>query len=342
MRIPRVLPFLLFGVMALFPLYYYSQEETAMKHTPSPSSVPEPAASPDDASSWNSLSPQEERVIVACGTEPPFTGEYWDHHAPGSYACRRCGALLFPSTAKFDSGTGWPSFDDAYPESVALRSDPDGRRTEIVCATCKGHLGHVFYGERFTDKNTRNCVNSLSLRFIPEKEVKLGWAIFAGGCFWGVEYHFERVPGVLCVVSGYTGGAVEHPTYKQVCDGTTGHAEAVEVTYDPARVSYEALAKLFWEIHDPSQVNRQGPDIGHQYRSAAFYVTEEQKEIANRLIQQLRDSGLKVATDVSPAGVFWPAEAYHQDYYRKTGKTPYCHVRIQRFPPQGKGAAPSP
>ncbi len=272
--------------------------------------------------------------MAGCGTEKPFTGEYWDHHEAGAYACRRCAALIFPSTAKFDSGTGWPSFDACYPHAVLTRDDPDLRRIEIVCANCRGHLGHLFSGEGFTPRNSRHCVNSVSLRFIPEAQVQTGRAIFAGGCFWGVEHHFRLVPGVWQVTSGYTGGEVDMPTYEEVCSGETGHAEAVEVIYDPARVTYEELARLFFEIHDPTQRDRQGPDIGTQYRSEVFYTTLGQKETAEKLIGVLRQQGLKVATQVTEAGAFWPAEDYHQRYYAKTGRAPACSARVPRFPAQ--------
>ncbi len=156
-------------------------------------------------------------------------------------------------------------------------------------------------------------------------------AIFASGCFWGTEYYFQRAPGVLSTRAGYTGGHTAHPTYREVCTGQTGHAEAVEVCFDPDVTSYEALARLFFETHDPTQVNRQGPDRGTQYRSAIFYLDDDQKETAKRLIERLRAKGLDVATEVTPAGPFWPAEAYHQKYYDVTGKTPYCHIYTPRF-----------
>ena len=209
--------------------------------------------------------------------------------------------------------------------------DADGRRTEIVCAHCGAHLGHVFTGEGLTPKNTRHCVNSISMEFIPAEELKIDTAIFAGGCFWGVEYLMEKQPGVLSVVSGYIGGTVPHPTYEQVCNKTTGHAEAVRIEFDPSKVSYETLAKLFFEIHDPTQLNRQGPDVGNQYRSEVFYTTPAQKVVAEKLIGQLKAKGYDVVTKVTPATTFWPAETYHQNYYDRKGTTPYCHSYTKRF-----------
>lgn len=156
-------------------------------------------------------------------------------------------------------------------------------------------------------------------------------ALFASGCFWGTEYHFQRAPGVLRTRVGYAGGHTDHPTYRAVCSGRTGHAETVEVWYDPDVTTYETLARLFFETHDPTQLNRQGPDHGTQYRSAIFYLNEDQKETAERLITLLRDRGLDVVTEVTPASTFWPAEDYHQRYYETTGKTPYCHVYTPRF-----------
>ena len=154
---------------------------------------------------------------------------------------------------------------------------------------------------------------------------------FAGGCFWGVEYFMKQNPGVIRVTSGYTGGHTERPTYKEVCSKNTGHAEAVEVVYDPEKTDYETLAKLFFETHDPTQVNRQGPDIGTQYRSEIFYLNAEQKRIAEKLIGELTARGLDVATKVSEAGVFWQAEDYHQNYYENKGSKPYCHAYVKRF-----------
>ncbi|KPK42033.1 MAG: methionine sulfoxide reductase [Phycisphaerae bacterium SG8_4] len=280
---------------------------------------------------YKKLTAAEERVIIHKGTERPFSGKYDKHFEKGVYACKRCGARLYESSAKFDSGCGWPSFDDELPGAVKRIPDRDGIRTEITCAKCGGHLGHVFTGERLTAKNVRHCVNSISMDFIPADEVKTERAIFASGCFWGTEYHLQKAPGVISTAVGYTGGHVPNPTYKQVCTDRTGHAEAVEVVYDPATTSYENLARLFFETHDFTQLNRQGPDIGTQYRSAIFYLDEEQKQTAEELIKILKEKGFAVKTELTKATKFWPAELYHQDYYKKTGKTPYCHVYRKIF-----------
>ena len=283
---------------------------------------------------YNELTPFEEYVIIDKGTERPFTGEFVNHKESGIYTCKRCDAPLYKSDDKFDSRCGWPSFDDEIEGAVKREPDADGMRTEIVCAQCGGHLGHVFEGEGFTPKNTRHCVNSVSLNFKSVEQnddMKKEKAIFAGGCFWGVEYYMEKHPGVLSVISGYTGGQSKNPTYEEVCSGKTGHIEAVEIEYDPSQTSYEELAKLFFEIHDPTQVDRQGPDIGQQYRSEIFYLNEEQKQVAEKLIGQLEDKGYDVATKVSKAGEFYEAEGYHQDYYERKGSLPYCHGYTKRF-----------
>lgn len=282
---------------------------------------------------YRELSKEESYVILQKGTERAWTGKYTSHKEEGTYVCRQCGAALYRSVDKFDSHCGWPSFDDEIEGAVLRLPDADGERTEIICASCRGHLGHVFLGERFTEKNTRHCVNSISLDFVPAvlQEGTYATAIFAGGCFWGVEYFMQQEEGVLAVVSGYTGGHVKNPSYKEVCTGTTGHAEAVRIVYDPAKTDYEKLVKLFLEIHDPTHVDRQGPDIGPQYRSEIFYTNAEQKRIAAKYLDILRDKGYKVATKLTPATEFYDAEDYHQDYYFVNNKVPYCHGYTKRF-----------
>lgn len=294
-----------------------------------------------DKTMYKKLTPKEQRVIIHKGTERPFTGKYDKHFEEGIYVCKQCGEQLFDSSSKFHSSCGWPSFDDQMSTAVTKLPDADGVRTEIVCTNCGGHLGHVFTGEGYTQKNTRYCVNSVSLDFTPAKESpaqenpaaenKTERAIFASGCFWGTEYHLQKVPGVISTTVGYTGGHVDNPTYKQVCTDRTGHAEAVEVIYDPSKTSYEKLAKLYFETHDFTQLNRQGPDIGKQYRSAIFYLDEKQKNTAINLIEKLRRKGFNVKTEVTKASKFWPAENYHQDYYKHNGKTPYCHIYRKIF-----------
>lgn len=290
------------------------------------------------------LTPEEEKVILLKGTEPPYVGKYYQFNEKGDYACKQCGAMLYHSSAKFESGSGWPSFDDEISGAIKRVADPDGYRTEIVCAKCGAHLGHVFLGEHITPKNTRHCVNSISLEFIPENTnktdveetgakayLKTETAIFAGGCFWGVEHLMKQLPGVISVTSGYTGGSISNPSYEQVCRQQTGHAEAVAIIFDPSKLSYEILAKRFFEIHDPGELDRQGSDKGAQYRSEIFYTTPEQKDTAIRLISILKNKGFKVVTKVTPATKFWKAEDYHQNYYEKNQKQPYCHFYIKKF-----------
>lgn len=156
-------------------------------------------------------------------------------------------------------------------------------------------------------------------------------AYFAGGCFWGVEHLFQGKEGVVTAISGYMGGSKESPTYQDVLTGTTGHLEAVEITYDPNQVSYKELAKFFFEIHDPTQVNGQGPDIGAQYLSAVFYSYEDEREIARELIDILKSKDYDVVTRLIPAETFWTAEEYHQDYYVKKNHQPYCHGYQKKF-----------
>lgn len=272
-------------------------------------------------------------VVKDKGTEKPYSGEYDNFGDSGTYLCRQCGLALFRSSTKFHSGCGWPSFDEEIEGAVVQVRDADGMRTEILCARCKAHLGHVFTGEGFTAKNARHCVNSLSLDFVADKTVlDTEEGIFAAGCFWGVEYYFKQLKGVLKTEVGYTGGHTKKPSYEAVCSGATGHYEAIRVVYDPTKISYEELTKFFFEIHDPTQPDGQGPDRGQQYLSVVFYYDEAQKQSAQKIITQLGSLGYKVVTKLLPVSPFWPAEGYHQDYYGKKGSLPYCHRYEKKFP----------
>lgn len=277
------------------------------------------------------LSDFEKFVLFSKGTERPFTGEYENHFEEGIYVCKNCGIPLYNSSDKFHSGCGWPAFDDEIPGAVKKQPDRDGIRTEIVCAYCGAHLGHIFYGEKFTPKDVRHCVNSVSLLFVPKGEKPpIDRMFFAGGCFWGVEHLFKQLEGVFDTRVGYMGGTWKNPTYKQVCTGLTGHYETVEVIFDPKKIDEETLVRYFFEIHDFTQESGQGPDIGEQYKSVIFYTNETQRRVAEEVISFLKQK-YKVATQIKRASDFWLAEDYHQDYYEKTGKVPYCHFRRKVF-----------
>lgn len=271
-------------------------------------------------------------VVKNKGTEKPFSGEYDHFQESGTYLCRQCGLALFRSKTKFHSGCGWPSFDEEITGTVSYQMDADGRRSEILCSRCGAHLGHVFKGENFTIKNTRHCVNSLSLDFVSDFEIKdTEEAMFAAGCFWGVEHYFKQLPGVLKTEVGYSGGHKKNPTYKEVCGGNTGHYEVIRIVYDPLKMNYEKLTKYFFEIHDPTQSSGQGPDRGEQYLSVIFYYDTAQQAIALALISTLEKMGYKIATKVLPVSAFWRAEEDHQNYYEKIGKSPYCHQYVKIF-----------
>jgi peptide methionine sulfoxide reductase msrA/msrB len=276
------------------------------------------------------LTTEEDKICFSAETERPFCGTLLDNKKDGIYVCVAGGLPLFASSAKFNSGTGWPSFFAPFdPDHIIEKVDRSHGmvRTEILDARSGAHLGHVFDdGPPPTGK--RYCLNSAALKFIakgeplpPESQPAV--AYFAGGCFWGVEDRFAQVPGVIDAESGYAGGSVLNPTYKAVCSGDTGHAEVVRVMFDPKKVSYEQLVRFFFKIHDPTTLNRQGPDIGTQYRSAIYVMNDDQRRVTDAVIASLTGEkafkGRKIVTEVAPYSNYFAAEEYHQDYHKKHG-----------------------
>ncbi|GMU91888.1 MAG: hypothetical protein AMXMBFR4_09460 [Candidatus Hydrogenedentota bacterium] len=315
------------------------------------------------------LTPEQFAIVRAKGTEPAYCGTLLDNKREGYYVCVACNLPLFHSGSKFNSGTGWPSFYQPVAEEN-IREEADlshgMKRTEILCARCDGHLGHVFDdGPRPT--GLRYCLNSESLRFVDEADVKSiaeeppvqlaasqpyvpksvtrlpgpvddiplaeqpgeAKAVLAGGCFWCTEAVFEGLEGVKDVVSGYSGDERSKADYEIVSTGRTNHAEAIEITYDPSKVTFGQLLRIFFGTHDPTTKNQQGADRGPQYRSAIFYADDRQKDIAQKYIKLLDESGKfpkPIVTTLEPLEGFYPAERYHQNFVKKNPDHPYVQA----------------
>ncbi len=270
------------------------------------------------------LSPEQFQITRLKGTERANSSEMCSLFQPGIYQCVCCKSELFDAQEKFDSGSGWPSFTQPIKvNSVAYKKDVSYgmTRVEALCNSCDSHLGHVF-PDGPEPSGLRYCMNALSLE---KKENILETATFGGGCFWCTEAIFENLKGVQKVLSGYSGGELSNPTYREVCSGRTGHAEVIQISFDPSQISFEDLAIVHLSTHNPSLLNQQGADKGTQYRSIILYHNDVQLEKSKEVIFEFsKHLDKPIVTELKKFEVFYEAEAAHQNYFSSDPEKPYC------------------
>lgn len=289
---------------------------------------------------WRSLlTPEQYRVTRQKGTEAPFSSDSCGLYEPGLYACACCDTLLFDANEKFDSGTGWPSFTQPIKaNAIAYHEDSSHgmSRVETTCNSCDAHLGHVF-PDGPQPSGLRYCMNAVALKKVTETiSATTQTATFGGGCFWCTEAIFSKLNGVISVRSGYAGGETEQPNYRAVCSGTTGHAEVIQITFDPSIISYNDLLRIHLTTHDPTTLNQQGADRGTQYRSIILAHDDKQLASANAVIKEVQAHySQPIVTQVAHFDTFYKAEAEHQSYYELNPDNRYCQAvidpKLQKF-----------